>query len=140
MNDKLLEKIDLTDPTKPKTEAAFGASTSRRVAIPDCLTEQELSTLTPAQIDERIKSFGSALGYSALIKMAAGHGEVSQGAQQKAAEFLVERAEHLADKAEDRDGDTALLRRLNRGQLDKIIAHLEGGAASTAEDDQRLSN
>ncbi len=65
------------------------------VELPAGLTLKELEHSTTAQIDEKIKAEGAAIGYAGMVKLAAGHGKTPAGTQYHACAFLLDRAKEL---------------------------------------------
>lgn len=96
---------------------------TRVVDVPEGLAVQDLARLSPDEIDQIIRRAGPAVGYAALIKLAAGAGGVPPQVQCAAAGKLIERAAALEAAAQDQGaaGLAGTLRTLSTDQLQAAI-------------------
>lgn len=129
MNEKLLENSGLDDVLAPQDSAKPDYS-GRTLALPPGLTLDDLEKLSPDQLNKKIQEVGPAVGYAALLKMAAGLGGVAAGVQFHAAKFMAEVGETLKDKDAAAASNGDLIKGLKREELValvKILEALRGG-------------
>lgn len=119
MNEKL---INLDDPEEETTGFQPGWR-SRRIDLPAHL--DKLFLLPVEEVDRMIRTEGAALGYSVILRLAAGYGETPATTQMVAARFLVERGGETAAAEQNRHVGTDTLRQLGRQTLLDMIARLE---------------
>lgn len=120
MNNKMVEarKADLEN-----AEEAFQPLGTAAVRLPAGLTEKDLVNLTPGQIDQLVRVLGPVVGYASLFKLASGGADVPRNVQEKAAEFLVERAEKLEEAA--KDGGATSKKKLGEFTDEELAAAIE---------------
>lgn len=124
MNEKLIENPENVPPAQfpeIKPRVVLG----RKMDIPVGLALDDLSKLTPDELDRTMQSLGPALGYAVLVRMAAGEGETPAGAQVNAAQFLVQNGEALRAKAAGGESVMEKLRSMNAASLVQLIEALE---------------
>lgn len=133
MNEKLLENPGLDDLLAPP-DSAKPDYTGRTLQLPPGLTLTDLEKMTPEQLNKKIQEVGPAVGYAALLKMAAGLGGVAAGVQFHAAKFMAEVGETLKDKAEDKASNGDLIKGLKRDELQGLLKILEAMRAGQPVD------